>query len=369
VWCALTNEMEYKQIPADSNIIMASLEKDAKRIGDKIGQRKDSRESTTEFVVRMYTIMRTALRSKPGYPRIYRIAWTHLIMFIRNEQWDLLRDIDEIYTDIGRAGSIAMTDTISHWHHKAVFYCWAYCIMAGDENDLSLGWESDIAKKYRSRMDANTLLSYVKTPTAFANITPDDAVSILTTFDNKIDGFQTLRPYLFRLSLTYPGQFVISYTKPYSTGVEHKHLTPKQIDSLLYDRVNFYKALLQIMLPKNDLKNYSVDQVFGAMKKLDSGVSMERLQKVLKGKRVIPKQEVYDYLQMAYLKHTQPNIRVPLAEEVLGVTDSYIDSYHTESLRRCFHCESPLSLSIREPLNNRIYCNVSCYNENCKTCF
>src|SRR6478752_6834027 len=199
------------EIPVNKDLLLSSLKKDAERIVENITLDKHHHNSSEEFAVHVYSNMRNAMLGKPGYPRIYKFAWTLLIETIRRGDWERLRDIDETYIYIGRGGSIPMSDNISHWHHKAVFYCWAYLILDGD---TIIG--------YRKRQEANSLLAYVKMPTAFPNITPDEAVSILTTFEEKIEGFQTLRPYLFRLSLTYPGQFVLSYTRPYSTGVEHK---------------------------------------------------------------------------------------------------------------------------------------------------
>lgn len=338
---------------------LSSLKSDAKKISQVMEVVVDDGRSDKEYIVGVYTKIRDSLSLKPGYPRLYVWAWTLLITSIRVDDQETLRAVDTVYIHIGRGGTLGDEKVpISDWHHKAVLYCWA------NMKDDGVG--------RRDPKDALALLAFVRTPGVFPNITPTEATSILQNFSDSLGRISSLRPFLFRLSLTTPGLFVLSYTTPYTQVVEHRHLTDKQVDLLTKPGTHFYETLYN-MIPKKKGKFIGVDDLFKVMKDMDGGGIIERslLTKSLpKNQVAVAYKDGFAVLKKAYFPNALPNIMIPLALEVVGITESYKESYALpgDGEVRCFQCSSSV-LTIREPANNRPYCCNTCYEKDWKTCF
>ena len=311
--------------------------------------------------------MREKQTKKTGYPYLYLLACDVLLHAARWRDYTTLETINGILLRIGVSDEkdlVLLDDKISLWHLKSIVYCWAY-MYANDKITVS--------SPRRTNKDATVLLDSVKSSRAFLNMTSDDANVKLLGAQASYTGKKKPKPYLFRLSTTIPGSITLSFMTPSTDEPVHMRINKPEytMDVLGGGEKNLYRTLLSDVLLANK-KIRTVDDIAMAMNKLDFRLSPTSIRSTLSQfygpEKLVDTITVYEYMEKVFFPNTAPkHIGATTLEEKLGLTPSYKDSYVSSSFTACFHCSS-IAVTIREPVNNRIYCTDSCYIKDWRKC-
>jgi hypothetical protein len=337
----------------------------------------------TEWIARVYETMGESLKRQAGYPRLYREAWITLSLLVANKSWATLLEIDQVF-------DAALPDTphtviegvlrdhghqFSAWHLKTVLYEW------------SRGG-STILNETKKREDK---LSMIAASNAFVNMTPQEAqVRLAQTHLNNLSSL----PYLFRVSTTEPGMISLSYLTPVSNRALHRRYSGggNALASLLMlsgdiekNPVDIYRLMVAEMLDDSD--QYGVDSLVLLMRKLDPSLAdhavRSRLSRVQLSSSLLPSTQVYPLLRRLFFPHITTKLVAPQnIEERVGLTQSYTDSYvslSTSSLHSLYAMTRSLDLpchnclekeaAIKEPVNNNLYCDQRCYDDDFVLCY
>lgn len=345
----------------DSSYILDSLSNDLERLHQKVGlPRLDKQTDRKDYSLSICIQMRENRSRKTGYPRLYLLAWDILIDSLRlGNDYSTLKIIHGIYQRLGIHDEVGLElGEVSLWHLKTVLYCWAY-----------LRNNEDITAPRRAGVDATALLDCIASTKAFINMPPDDAALKILSSQTRKD----TKPFLFRISTTYPGSIAISFLTPVTNEISHMRVNdPIDIMAMLSDGdATIYHSLWNRLtkgktyITKGEAALYT--------KQLDYRMGDRAIQSFLSSlygpMDKNSSYKVYEALETKFFGGIVPqHIPAQSLGDKLGITDSYRDSYTLSSNATCFQCKT-FGTVIREPLGNKVYCTNDCYLKDCGKCY
>jgi hypothetical protein len=263
-----------------------------------------------------------------GYPKLYLMAWDVLIESLRPTpiNYDRLTSIREV----GDAYYAPL-----HWHLKAVLYCWV------------------------GGVDHKPLLELLSSSGIFVNMTPDDAK--LAILEKRFMLGSEIKPFLLRISLSYPGSIIISFLSLKSNDyVVHLRLddpTGVVIEGDIYQYLWSNLTGGQADITKEQA-SICLLRLCPDSDPLDINTSLSPLYHNFRRRG---SSEVYKYIMEVMFGGTV-SIHIP-SSSTLG---TMVLEWPTKST--CFQCNGA-NVSVRGPIGSNIYCNDQCYRKDWAKCY
>jgi len=324
----------------------------------------------------------------PGYPRLYRMAWLLLVKSVGQGAWETLERVDEIYAAL--AHGIEYGDDCAHplslWHLKAVVYLWAYLRDEREQpaaEDDAVLYPPDGGDAWRTREEAAQLLRSALDARAFFNMSPRDAENRVLLWDAHQDA-RFARPYLLRLSTTLPSLATLTYVTPRTRRVAHRRLQAASALDLMGDLCVLYEQLAHEAsaqcLPTGEYLDARLAvQVLARLEPRQERrhAEWEELVRRAMGEdRVMHRSALVPLLARTFWPRLSSFQLAPEARaELLGLTPSYTESY-LSLLPACDDAPLPLHCAectepptVRDELNNQIFCGAGCLAVDRERCY